>query len=133
MIDPKELRIGNYYLSPQNEVERAAFVSIDSISPHRGFSPGWTISKCEPIKITREWLEQFGFQKEYNSLNAFRYELYLEHNRWLSDWGMVGFMLRGDNDFGVFIYDIMYVHQLQNLYFALTGQELTVKQPTETI
>jgi hypothetical protein len=129
MIDPKELRIGNYYLSPQKDVERAAYISLDSIGPHRGFSPGWSLAKCHPIKITREWVEQFGFEKEYNGLNAFRYELFLGHDRWLSDWGMVGFVLRGNNDHGVFIYDIKYVHQLQNLVYSLTGQELTVKQP----
>ena len=30
-------------------------------------------------------------------------------------------------DQNVFLSDIIYVHQLQNLYFALTGEELEIK------
>ena len=41
-----------------------------------------------------------------------------------------GWLLRGSPDDGLklvgyFNSDIQYVHQLQNLYFALTGEELT--------
>ena len=32
-----------------------------------------------------------------------------------------------END-STYLRDIKYVHQLQNLYFALTGEELTIKQ-----
>jgi len=75
-----------------------------------------------PILLTKEWLLKFGFYKE------------------LRDSGEAGFFMSKNDcnviikDFGdgfIFIWElsfmgkpIKYVHQLQNLYFALTGEEL---------
>ena len=65
----------------------------------------------EPIPLTPEILEKCGL----NSPLAV-----LSHNR--------DFVITGtEYDYnGVYIGKIEYLHQLQNLYFALTGQELTV-------
>jgi hypothetical protein len=35
----------------------------------------------------------------------------------------------GEDDQNVFLSDISYVHQVQNLYFALTGKELIINEP----
>lgn len=79
-----------------------------------------------PIPLTEEWLLKLGFVKkeDYDEELGALYEL-----EW---WG--GFYKKEDyfipkpyyfadafcNDF-----KLRYVHQLQNLYFALTGEELT--------
>ena len=73
------------------------------------FSP--QLEDLKPIPLTEEWLLKFGFRESNKYL--FKYKL--------------GLKKRGDNYF----YDnisIKHVHQLQNLYFALTGEELTLKQ-----
>ena len=66
-----------------------------------------------PITLTEEWLIKFGF--EYSDLNGDSglwkippFQIYGKYNQFIYDYRL----------------DINYVHQLQNLYFALTGQEL---------
>jgi hypothetical protein len=79
------------------------------------------ISYCQPIPLTEEWLLKFGFEK---------------NSYWFKDDNMLRFGLIDNklhcsigNDENGFLYNrINYVHQLQNLYFALTGQELEFKQ-----
>lgn len=79
----------------------------------------------EPIPLTEEWLLKFGFEKNLNSNNIIYYilagkcllEYNLTHN-------IADIVKKVHLD--LFI-DIKYVHQLQNLYFALTGEELTFK------
>jgi len=74
----------------------------------------------EPIPLTEEWLLKFGFvSNPYKD----RYELIAKIN----------IIIECDKTKGlVDLYceqfpHIKYVHSLQNLYFALTGEELTLK------
>ena len=78
------------------------------------------ISQYEPIPLTEEWLEKFGFDiKDKDRL----------------DWVKGAFNLeRSNEDNNKFCFEVYshyipldYVHQLQNLYFALTGEELKLK------
>jgi hypothetical protein len=90
--------------------------------------PDW----YKPIPLTEEWLLKFGFKRRFAC------------NKWFEK-SHKGVLLL-TNDFNeikgeafstkiefVFIHDYTpsvrakYVHQLQNLYFALTGKELTIK------
>ena len=72
---------------------------------------------AKPFEIDQEWLNKFGFNKgKFNykwQFGNFIYDQKLKLWTW----------------FGVQLHDylIEFVHQLQNLYFALTGQELTIK------
>jgi hypothetical protein len=80
----------------------------------------------KPIPLTEEWLLKFGFIGKYKSVHT--------------HWNYKGFGIEqksDEDDFGGSIpieqvfyyeyrYDIEHVHQLQNLYFALTGEELTL-------
>ena len=83
-------------------------------------------AEFDPIPLTEEWLLKFGFEKD-NYMGSVSY---------LKDGG--GFylycMVVGENK-GKFFFerklddrDIEYVHQLQNLYFALTNTELKQKE-----
>ena len=78
------------------------------------------ISQYEPIPLTEEWLLKFGFDmKDKNRL----------------DWVKGAFNLeRSNEDNSKFCFEVYshyipldYIHQFQNLYFALTGEELTLK------
>jgi len=70
-----------------------------------------------PIPLTEEWLLKFGFRVKMGSVT---------HNHSFVKGKIV---VRHSLRFG-FHYDdlkLESVHQLQNLYFALTGTELTIK------
>ena len=85
--------------------------------------------EIEPVKLTEEWLLKAGFRyKKYNpttigSTNVFGSGLYI------SQMFSNGFSLVFQTDRKNFYFEfsdrfIKYVHELQNLYFALTGVEL---------
>ena len=78
----------------------------------------------EPIPITEEWLVRFGFErvnqqyphKKIYRLNKFYIKFDIKDSFFY--WAVYG----ANTD-----YTIELVHQLQNLYFALTGEELELK------
>ncbi len=74
--------------------------------------------RTKPIPLTEEWLLKFGFELT---------EIGWEH--WNFDILFYKDLSNGyfeSNQLPMFIY-LQYVHQLQNLYFALTGFELELK------
>lgn len=76
---------------------------------------GW---KAEPIPLTEEWLLRLGFEK--HSLNPYWFNkgiicISIVHKVELISWDRQIFKLD---------IEINHVHQLQNLYFALTNTEL---------
>ena len=68
----------------------------------------------QPIPLTEEWLVKFGFKKHLTE------DIYPTFTKNLLNWNDGILYLTG---YG-FINHIKHVHQLQNLYFALTGAEL---------
>jgi len=105
-----ELRIGNYvYHEP----------TIDDWEIIQA-NPG-TMIQCEinpdgfdPIPLTEEWLLKFGFEPLGSSRFDFKIFTY-----YLYDGSFYNQSSR--------LSTIKYVHQLQNLYFALTDEELEIK------
>lgn len=89
------------------------------------------VCDCEPIPLTAEWLERFGFEREKRNLyrKGNIYVMFITTTR-----------MTENKEIRVFIgnkwyYDnlrppVKHVHQLQNLYFALTGEELKYKEDT---
>jgi hypothetical protein len=84
---------------------------------------GWGI---EPIPLTEEWLLKFGFERHHaDYANDIIYIKNVPDNTEF-EWGVYpnelgsGIQIKNRNL-------LKYVHQLQNLYFALTGEELTFK------
>jgi len=106
-----ELRVGNWV----KESDRLVHI-------HDGFGIDHA-HNFDPIPLTEEWLVKLGFKKIND--NLFR----LGHLQYRT--GMLKKGSTGYNScfmFGVKkITHIRRVHQLQNLYFALTGTELTIK------
>ena len=85
-----------------------------------------------PIQLTEQWLIDFGFEKIMHkySLNdsSLTYHYELNNNK---DW-MLYFLKDGRFAFNdskphkpQYLHN-RFAHQLQNLYFALTGEELTL-------
>jgi len=115
MIKANELRIGNLL----NVINTAPIVvTADHI---KAISEG--DKDYSPILLTPEWLEQCGFEKDGAVENG-----HYRHN---------GIYLFEDDELPGLFHDILaqfngtrteikYLHQLQNLYFALTGEELII-------
>lgn len=75
------------------------------------------------VPLTEKWLLKLGF-KEASSLmwDGVEFEKEYLGNKFTVDVEMYVYN-------GCWTQKIKYVHQLQNLYFALTGEELTIKNP----
>lgn len=116
MISKNELRLGNYFWWAEVEGFGQGLGQIthpQQIADYADFK--------EPIPITNEWLENFGF-------------IYNERKFWRKSWGRNGTEIvcqKGDDFyFGLgigYLREFKYVHQLQNIFFALTQQELVKK------
>lgn len=86
----------------------------------------------EPIPLTEEWLVRMGFNNTAikwmdksvsNPVFIKKDKYYLE----FVDGEYYFNLFFGMSNNPVHLTAIKYVHQLQNLYFALTGEELTIK------
>jgi hypothetical protein len=113
-LQANELRIGNWV--EHNQPKRGYYTTVQkstfSVNVEKLF---------KPIPITERWLLSFGFQKG-------RFD-YLKNNLEISKLNNGIFdAYCTDLESSVFISEIKYVHQLQNLYFALTGEELTINE-----
>lgn len=94
------------------------------------------IEEISPIALTEDWLKRFGFEidrwsngtkimgtkKDFNSLADYgSQKIVIELNEHTNKWD--SYLECGYYQNQI---DCSYVHQLQNLFWCLTGQELTV-------
>ena len=85
----------------------------------------------EPIPLTEDWLLKMGFKKASDNCYIKTYPNNCDFI--LFDWLTPIAVSNGfkEGDYYYFFHrtahTIRYVHQLQNLYFSLTGNELTIK------
>jgi hypothetical protein len=126
MINPSELRIGNFVECTfgirrikgiVNDKEKSATVSFEDSLPDDS-------QLCSGIPITPELLDRCGFIIHKNGL-------YVNNAIWLelNQGRFVTPMYSDGTSFRSAIgKHITYHHQLQNLYFALTGEELIIKE-----
>lgn len=122
MINAKELRIGNLIGFGEkyfqvHEIQEKCFYVLGE----KGVELKNTVAELRPIPLTEKWLVKFGFEKtneseevEWYRLNNFEIAIHEEDNQ-------VYFVFQH-----MVLRFIKSVHQLQNLYFSLTGSELTV-------
>lgn len=91
------------------------------------FVNGRVIEDLKPIELTEEWLRRAGFVKIDNR-NQFGYFKPISNSRSLC-WGFGKDISIEDDETNSMLEYIpcQYVHQLQNLYFALCGSELKIK------
>jgi len=119
-----ELRIGNYI----NYSKENVIVTIGDLAVLQQRENDKLATPYEPIPLTEEWLLKFGF-KQQNEFYVISDDLshYVEllnvRDEWYP-WIIELPELSHESEQKVCIPYIQYVHQLQNLYFALTGEEL---------
>jgi hypothetical protein len=141
-----ELRIGNYHL----------YYIEDKFDEHKEWDEVCTIDakdlvwlssekgkndlNYKPIPLTEKWFKKLGFRKLEKrgmygymyAMSHFDYDYIIERDfeEYISHF--VGIEYTDSNDkrdkgkVYHFSYDLKYVHQLQNLYFALTKEELQI-------
>jgi hypothetical protein len=102
-----ELRINNYYLAFGVDLKQVETLTKDKI-----------LIDFTPIPLTEEWLLKFGFYKNIDT------ELF-EKGGFQIEISVLKCLFYLP-EFGDWHKEIEYVHQLQNLWFALTGEELTI-------
>lgn len=118
-MEARDLRIGN-------------FVNLKDKGGYR-ISGGHDIEELEDwddtdyysgIPINEEWLLRFGFEKDGydwvidSNIKVVKYVVDIKHDFYVG--------VKRNNVINAFAWNIQHVHQLQNLYFALTGQELNL-------
>ena len=82
----------------------------------------------EPIPLTEEWLLKMGFEKEIDDSSFIRKVYYYINDFEVEFHGnKLVFRVENKHVTNYFAHHTKYVHQLQNLYFALTGEELELK------
>lgn len=120
-MNENEVRIGNWVKSP---IEYSGGEEV--VIGHLGVDKdGYNhyIDHCNPIPVTEDWLVRFGAYWSGDQLllniGVFQLSSFLpmlpggEYRMCFKD---------------IFIKEVKYVHELQNLYFALTGKELVLSQ-----
>ena len=120
-----ELRLGNYVSVNRGDGFVTIVVDLDLLAEIQ--KADWPF---EPIAITGDWLMKLGFticeSKIIDNPDIFTIQI---SNHETLDYEDEEFFIAGVNSHRVV--DLWnspkYVHQLQNLYFALTGEELATK------
>jgi hypothetical protein len=124
----QELRIGNYVVPPvgcEPHIGEITAINLesydcelidDNYEEYVSISQFGKIRDLDPIPLTEEWLLKFWFiSNPYED----RYEKGSIHIECLKTKGETYLWIEN-------MPHIKYVHQLQNLYFALTGEDLTI-------
>ena len=123
-MNANELRIGNWVIANglyegQEKQFKHFNDALTTVFFMDGFKIGYVgeyLKDIKPIPLTEEWLLKFGFMKSMSnwySNNDYAIELCES-------------FIQIDIGYTTITVDVKYVHQLQNLYFALTGEELEI-------
>jgi hypothetical protein len=135
-MEAKDLRIGNWV---ERFVKNEGFYEIKvesdiirSVEYHNDYGYDDDEIYYNPIPLTEEWLLKFGFEKVvFNSDvegHGVEYRKSILHqNDYIIVFEDMSVGTQTFKDFAHVVYPLkQHVHQLQNLYFALTGEELVL-------
>lgn len=137
MIESSELRIGNFFLDENGNIQKLHCINVlhdlvyyPNETPQKQHGVLYrvvTYMDANPIPLTEEWLERFEFEtdkitfwKEYTGEDNAIFYVHIGFYK-------SGFYYLPDSSIKIRGIKIEFVHQLQNLYFALTGKELEYK------
>ena len=126
-----ELRIGNFIEQP-NRVGKVSEIWGEAVKIE-GYNNGYDYNHTSPIELNEQWLIDLGFEKIlFYDIDGHYYKLELSDEPFndlylLSDEGLDGNFSSVEIIEHSDTFKYKYVHQVQNLYFALTGKELTLK------
>lgn len=135
-MEASELRIGNYIeqgivkaIKIEGVVTNYHYIAVPELMHGIGAMKAqlvetiFSFEDCKPTPLTEEWLLKFGFDKKEGfelKINQFDLIWFYKGKYYLCPY-------EACNENQCVELQIKYVHQLQNLYFALTGEELTIK------
>ena len=115
-----ELRIGSYvdYFGKRKVIDvindTRRIVEFDDAQIERD------INLIKPIHLTEDWLLRFGFKKRNDKTFTYdRFVLYFVSK--------YEFWYLNDRRTNVYFTKVEFVHELQNIIFAMNGEELEVK------
>lgn len=118
-LKPQELRIWNWII---HEARNYTVQVDEGTFTYLRMNPNF----YQPIPLTEEWLLKFGFKKDDSGVEPYHQDYCEWYER---EFPVIGTLIQSSDKQYVFDENsdtlrIKYVHQLQNLYYALTGEEL---------
>lgn len=115
MMKATELRIGNWVSIGNKDQTIDLHIQFD-FDEGGWYVDDMNIDNVRPIPLTEEWLVKLGVPLGFETFS----------NNYMIEDTIDAYCVRLSYDVGMskFIAETKYVHQLQNLYFALTGEEL---------
>ena len=128
-MEANKYRIGNIVEQP-SRIGKISEVWQDAVRLE-GYYNGYDYKHTKPVNLSEKWLIDFGFKKEVLSDDsAYYYTLELNDNKYC-DLSICSGDKNGFIEVTLFPYEqwfrYKYVHELQNLFFAITGRELELK------
>jgi hypothetical protein len=124
-MEAKNYRVGNFVRSKINGISKVEQVGSSINSNYvggRSLDGNYWENSYLPVEITEQWLIDFGFRKDEET----------DYRWFIDDW-----LAYDLDDNCIRISDSWefgkrkYVHELQNLFFAITGRELELKTEWE--
>lgn len=127
MVQPSEVRVGNlleaHLTGEYVTVDWLVIKHLEGGNIQNGFDPK-VGPVYKPIPLNEWWLDKLGFNK--GTANAGTMICFKKSKYTIAEWDI------GEWRMWIATVDIYkkikHVHELQNLYFALTGSELELKQ-----
>ena len=126
-MEAKELRIGNYFIPIMDDGTQLEERKLKASELYAIYN---NKERCKDITLTEEWLIKLGFTNDNNESWFWSFDFGDKQETFkifpltaggepMGLWGIVGCPQ--------LVKKIEFVHQLQNIYFSLTGQELELK------
>ena len=124
MIKANELRVGNFVLDPNNNKICKVFILSDECEDNVESINGYDCICIEPVLLTEELLLKFGFEKS-TTINSKEWDNYdsCPENSICIEFVDNEFYFTGGEGIPL-SRKCKFVHEFQNLYFALKGVEL---------
>lgn len=112
----EDLRIGNFVKSGVNVTAITKLVLRPELVGT--LESEISLRNVQPISLSSDWFLKLGFENRgdyflLNGIKILEFNKHFQSGMWMFDFGVKGKVAI-----------IKYVHQLQNLYFTLTGEEL---------
>ena len=129
-MEIRELRIGNLVHIGGHNTDITDLLT-NPVELYASVSPdyGYMESDVQPIPLTEEWLLKFGFELSFDE-----YWVSADGELFIDKLSM-RMVVAGATGYEYYYSEvgkrIKFVHQLQNLYFALTSEELEIKNQVE--
>lgn len=125
-MNKHEFRIGNKILLGSEVCTLSELFEDEFKTPEHGFGD-YSHPQLSGIPLTEEWLLKFGFERMDKKDSAPFYHITTESSKGRFLVFNLGRCLNGSYSplsYGDIHEEIIFVHQLQNLFYAITGKEL---------